>query len=168
GLSNEEVLIDLMSKGYISFDREIKTEKLQEFITEYPEIFNKLDKSRIRDRNTDKSKEVAIRKDNYWKLKELWEQLNEKYYLHFDTINDDVLISTVSNVITEDLINKTVRRTKRETSEMKQGELIFNVTLDTIDSSYDDTLNYGTFLKAIAESTNLSIPLIHAGIVKAS
>lgn len=168
GLSNEEVLIDLMSKGYISFDREIKTEKLQNFMTEYPEIFNKLDKSRIRDRNIDKNKEVAIRKDNYWKLKELWEQLNEKYYLHFDTINNDVLISIVSDVITEDLINKTVRRTKRETSEMVQGELIFNVTLDSIDSSYGETLNYGTFLKAIAESTNLSIPLIHAGIVRAS
>ncbi|MEK4800711.1 type III restriction-modification system endonuclease [Oceanobacillus sp. FSL K6-0118] len=168
GLSNEEVIIDLMSKGYISFDREIKTEKLQNFMTEYPEIFNKLDKSRIRDRNIDKNKEVAIRKDNYWKLKELWEQLNEKYYLHFDTINNDVLISIVSDVITEDLINKTVRRTKRETSEMVQGELIFNVTLDSIDSSYGETLNYGTFLKAIAESTNLSIPLIHAGIVRAS
>lgn len=168
GLSKEEVLIDLMGKGYISFDREIKTDKLQEFINEYPEIFNRLDKNRVRDRNVDKNKKVAIRKDNYWKLKDLWEQLNEKYYLHFDKINDDVLIGVVSDVITEDLINKTVRRTKRETSEMVQGELIFNVTLDSIDSSYDDTLNYGTFLKAVAENTNISIPIIHAGIVRAS
>ncbi|GIN19408.1 type III restriction-modification system endonuclease [Siminovitchia fordii] len=168
GLSKEQVLIDLMGKGFISFDREIKHDKIQEFMTEYPEIFNKLDKNRVRDRNLDKTREVAIRKENYWKLKSLWEQLNEKYYLHFDKINDNVLIEVVSDVITEDLINKTVRRTKRETSEMVQGELIFNVTLDTIDSSYDDTLSYGAFLKAIAESTNLSIPLIHAGIVKAS
>lgn len=168
GVSKEEVLIDLMGKGFISFDREIKTDKLQEFINEYPEIFNKLDKNRVRDRNVDKNKKVAIRKESYWKLKDLWEQLNEKYYLHFNTVDDDVLISTVSDVITEDLINKTVRRTKRETSEMVQGELIFNVTLDSIDSSIDDTLDYGTFLKAIAENTNLSIPLIHQGIVKAS
>lgn len=168
GLSKEEVLIDLMGKGYISFDREIKTDKLQEFINEYPEIFNRLDKNRVRDRNVDKNKKVAIRKDNYWKLKDLWEQLNEKYYLHFEKIDDDVLIGVVSDVITEDLINKTVRRTKRETSEMVQGELIFNVTLDSIDSSYDDTLNYGTFLKAVAENTNISIPIIHAGVVRAS
>lgn len=167
-LSKEEVLIDLMGKGYISFDREIKTDKLQEFINEYPEIFNRLDKNRVRDRNVDKNKKVAIRKDNYWKLKDLWEQLNEKYYLHFDKIDDDVLIGVVSDVITEDLINKTVRRTKRETSEMVQGELIFNVTLDSIDSSYDDTLNYGTFLKSVAENTNISIPIIHAGVVRAS
>ncbi|MBO1911602.1 hypothetical protein J4G37_43280, partial [Microvirga sp. 3-52] len=130
--------------------------------------FNKLDKNRVRDRNVDTKKKVAIRKGNYWKLKDLWEQLNEKYYLHFDTISDEVLTSTLSDVITEDLINKTVRRTKRETSEMVQGELIFNVTLDSIDSSYDDTLLYGTFLKAVAENTNVSIPLIHAGIVRAS
>lgn len=168
GLSKEEVLIDLMGKGYISFDREIKVDKLQDFINEYPEIFNKLDKNRVRDRNVDKNKKVAIRKENYLKLQELWEKLNEKYYLHFDTIDDDVLISTVSNVITEDLINKTVRRTKRETSEMVQGELIFNVTLDSIESSDDDTLNYGVFLKAVAENTNISIPIIHAGIVQAS
>ncbi len=168
GLSKEEVLIDLMGKGYISFDREIKKDKLQEFINEYPEIFNKLDKNRIRDRNVDKNKKVAIRKDNYWKLKDLWEQLNEKYYLHFDRIDDDVLIDTVSDVITEDLINKTVRRTKRETSEMVQGELIFNVTLDSIDGSDNDTLHYGRFLKAIAEKTNISIPLVHEGIVRAS
>jgi type III restriction enzyme len=168
GLSKEEVLIDLMGKGYISFDREIKAEKLQEFINEYPEIFNKLGKNRVRDRNVDKNKKVAIRKDNYWKLKDLWEKLNEKYYLHFDTIDEDVLIGTISNVITEDLINKTVRRTKRETSEMVQGELIFNVTLDSIDSSDDDTINYGIFLKEVAENTNISIPIIHAGIVQAS
>lgn len=168
GLSKEEILIDLMSKGFISFDREIKMEKLQEFINLYPEIFNKLDKNRISDRNVDKNNKVAIRKENYWKLKDLWEQLNKKYYLHFDTIDDDVLIDIVSEVITEDLINKTVRRTKRETSEMVQGELIFNVTLDSIDNSEGNTLNYGTFLKAVAENTNLSIPLIHTGIVRAS
>lgn len=168
GLSKEEVLIDLMSKGFISFDREIKTDKLQEFMNEYPEIFKKLDKNRVSDRNIDKNKKVAIRKENYLKLKDLWEKLNEKYYLHFDTIADDVLIGIVSYVITEDLITTTARRTKRETSEMVQGELIFNVTLDSIDSSDDDTLNYGTFLKAVAENTNISIPLIHAGMVRAS
>ena len=168
GLSKEEVLIDLMGKGYISFDREIKADKLQDFINEYPEVFNKLDKNRVRDRNVDKNKKVAIRKENYWKLRDLWEKLNEKYYLHFDTIDNDVLIGTVSEVISEDLINKTVRRTKRETSEMVQGELIFNVTLDSIDSSEDVTLNYGVFLKAVAENTNISIPIIHAGIVQAS
>ncbi|WLR54609.1 type III restriction-modification system endonuclease [Mesobacillus subterraneus] len=168
GVSKEEVVIELMGKGFISFEREIKTDKLQEFINEYPEIFNKLDKNRIRDRNVDKNQKVAIRKDNYMKLKNLWEQLNEKYYLHFDTIEDDILIGIVSDVITEDMINKTVRRTKREISEMVQGELIFNMTLDSIDSSVDDTFNYGIFLKAVAESTNLAIPLIHQGIVKAS
>ncbi|WP_176555763.1 type III restriction-modification system endonuclease [Virgibacillus ndiopensis] len=168
GLSKEEVLIDLMGKGFISFDREIKNEKLQEFINEYPEIFNKLDKNRVRDRNVDKNKKVAIRKENYFKLKDLWERINEKYYLHFDTIADDVLIDAVSDVITEDLITTTVRRTKRETSEMVQGELIFNVNLDSIDSSDVGTLNYGTFLKDVAENTNISIPLIHAGIVRAS
>lgn len=168
GLNKEEVVISLMSKGFISFDREIKTDKLQEFVNEYPEIFNKLDKSRVRDRNVDKSTKVAIRKENYRKLKYLWEQLNEKYYLHFDKIDDDILINTVSDVITEDLINNTVRRTKRETSEMIQGELIFNVTLDSIDSSDNHTIDYGVFLKAVAENTNLFIPIIHAGIVKAS
>lgn len=168
GISKEEVVMELMGKGLISFDREIKSGKLEEFINEYPEVFNRLDKNRIRDRNVDKNENVAIRKENYWKLKDLWEKLNEKYYLHFDTIDDDVLIGTVSNVITEDLINKTVRRTKRETSEMVQGELIFNVTLDSIAISDEDTLNYGTFLKAVAESTNISIPLIHQGIVRAS
>lgn len=168
GLSKEDVLIDLMGKGFISFDREIKTDKLQDFMNEYPEMFNKLDKNRIRDRNVDKSKMVAIRKENYLKLKDLWEQLNEKYYLHFDKIADDILIGIISDVITEELITKTVRRTKRETSEMVQGELIFNLTLDSIDSSDNDTLNYGTFLKAVAENTNLSIPLIHEGIVRAS
>ncbi|MFE7064581.1 type III restriction-modification system endonuclease [Sutcliffiella sp. NPDC057660] len=168
GISKEEVLIDLMGKGFISYDREIKADKLQEFINEYPEIFNKLDKNRVRDRNVDKHKKVAIRKENYCKLKDLWEQLNEKYYLHFDTIDDDVLVGIVSDVITEDLINKTVRRTRREASEMVQGELIFNVILDSIDSSNDDNLDYGPFLKFVAEKTNISIPLIHAGIVRAS
>lgn len=168
GLSKEEVVIELMGKGFITFDREIKMEKLEDFINEYPEIFNKLDKNRIRDRNVDKNKRVGIRKENYWKLKDLWEKLNEKYYLHFDEIEDDVLIGTISDVITEDLMNKSVSRTKRETLEMVQGELIFNTTIDSIESTDNEILNYGTFLKMVAQWTNVSIHLIHQGVVKAS
>lgn len=166
--TKEEVVIELMGKGFISFDREIKADKLQEFIMEYPEIFNKLDKNRIQDRNIDKNKKVAIRRENYFKLKDLWEQLNKKYYIHFDSIGNDKLIDTISDVITEDMMNKEIRRTKREVSEMIQGELIFNMTIDSIDGSFNDVLNYGVFLKAMSESTNLNIPLIHQGIVKAS
>ncbi|GGE53409.1 type III restriction endonuclease EcoPI subunit R [Pullulanibacillus camelliae] len=168
GVSNEELVTELMVKGFISFNLDIKPDKLQEFIVEYPELFNKLDKGRITDRNKDKVKKVGIRQQNYWKLKDLWEQLNKKYYLYLDKVDDEKLLNIISDVITEDLINKSVSKTKRETVEMVQGELIFNTTLDTIDSSINDTLDYGEFLKIMAKNTNLSIPLIHTGIVKAS
>lgn len=168
GISKEEVVTKLMSKGFISYNLEIKQDSLQDFIEEYPEIFNRRNKKRIKDLNIDKNKKVAIRQENYWKLKDLWERLNEKYYLHFDTIDDEILIDTIVEVITDDLINKTVRVTERETSEMIQGELIFNMSYDSIDGAFDEDLKYGNFLKLVAENTNISIPLVHRGIAKAS
>lgn len=168
GISNEEIVTELMLKGYISYTLEIKQEKFQQFSDEYPEIFNKLDKSKINDRNKNENPKVRIRHENYWKLKDLWENLNEKYYLHFDEIGDDILIDTIFNVITEDLISKTVKTTERAKMEMIQGEFIFNTTYDSIESSGDSSLPYGEFLKKLAESSNISIPLIHKGIAKAS
>lgn len=86
GLRKEEVLIELMAKDYISFDKEMKTDKLQEFIYEYLE-----------------------------------------------------LIGVVSDVILVDLINKTVRRTKRETSETL---LIFSIMLFSSISESNNIVSY--------------------------
>ncbi|PHD78779.1 type III restriction-modification system endonuclease [Bacillus sp. AFS043905] len=167
-MSKEAIVMELMNKGYISYNLEIKQDKLQDFMNEYPQIFNKLDKSKVNDRNKNKDIKVGIRKENYQKLKDLWEQLNQKYYLYYDSIENDVLIDTISAVITDDLINKTVKITKRNAMEMVQGELIFNLTYDSIDATNGDVLNYGIFLKKVAENTNVSISLIHQGFIKAS
>ncbi|EMF45552.1 Type III restriction-modification system StyLTI enzyme res [Planococcus halocryophilus Or1] len=167
-ITKEELVTELMIKGYISYNLEIKQEKLEDLGREYPELFNKVDKKRIIDRNKEKDKKVRIRKENYSKIKELWEQLNQKYYLYFDNIEESILINTVSSVVKDDLIGKTVRTTERNTMEMVQGELFFNTTYETIEDMGNSNIPYGTFLKKVAERTNISIPIIHKGFVQAS
>ena len=168
GISKEAIVIELLNKGYISYNLEVQQEKLEDFINEYPEVFNKLDRNKIRDRNKNKDRIVGIRKDKYSEIRDLWEKLNQKYYLFFDSIEDEVLIDIIANVVTEDLFDKTVRTTSREKIEMIQGEFIFNKTYDYVDSDSDELLYYGNFLKKIAENTNVSITLVHKGLVKAS
>lgn len=167
-ITKEELVTELMIKGYISYNLKIKQEKLEDLGREYPEFFNKVDKKRIIDRNKEKDKKVRIRKENYWKIKELWEQLNQKYYLYFDDIEESILINTVSSVVKDDLIGKTVRTAERNTMEMVQGELFFNTTYETIEDMGNSNIPYGIFLKKVAERTNISIPIIHKGFVQAS
>lgn len=167
-ITKEQVISDLMSKGYISYQWDIKQENMESFIKDYPEIFNKLGKDKLKDRNVEKDKKVSIRKGNYWKLKDLWEKLNQKYYLYFEHIQDEVLINIVSKVIIDDLLSKTKRKTQRETMEMVQGELQFTFSNDSIEETKDSILNYGDFLKRLAKNTNLSISNLHKGITNAS
>src|SRR5690606_1910423 len=149
-------------------EREFKQDKLSEFMNGYPEIFNKLDDGKVTDLNRNKGREVKIRQENYWKVKELWEKLNEKYYLYFDQIEDEVLVKIISEVITRKLMDRSATRsTTRDVLEIVQGELIFNQISDSVDATHD-TIPYGEFLKKVAQITNVAIPLVHKGISKAS
>ena len=168
-LSKEKVVANLLEKGFITYTLEIKQEKLEDFINEYPEIFNKLDSEKVKDRNKEKDKDkVGIRQENYWKLKELWEKINEKYYLHFNKIKNETLINAISKVITDDLLSRSARKTERSILEYDGEQLSFEVIYDSI-SIYDTgMINYGVFLKEVSKLTNLPIPIIHEGLSQAS
>ncbi|WP_164670222.1 type III restriction-modification system endonuclease [Virgibacillus doumboii] len=166
-MTQEQVVVELLTKGYIDINRQVKQDKLTEFLNEYPEVFNKLDDDKVTDRNRDKDRKVKIRQENYWKVKELWEKLNEKYYLYFDQVEDEVLVNIISEVITDKLIDRTARSTTRDILEMVQEEFVFTQVTDSVDTFYD-TIPYGKFLKRLAQSTNVAIPLVHRGISKAS
>ena len=76
--------IELMTKGYINFEREITPEKRDSFFADYPEFASGVGSNKITDVNKNKKEEIQIRKAVYSELKELWESINHKYYLFFD------------------------------------------------------------------------------------
>lgn len=56
------LVIELMTKGYINFEREICSEKREAFFANYPELASGIGSNKIMDVNKSKKEEVCIRK----------------------------------------------------------------------------------------------------------
>ena len=83
-MDTNTLALELMIKGYINFEREINSEKRESFFADYPAFASGVGSSKVTDVNKNKKKEIHIRKAVYSELKELWENINHKYYLFFD------------------------------------------------------------------------------------
>lgn len=76
--------IELLKKGYVDIERKVVPEKFDDLLKEYPEFKNfngGVDTSRIKDRNTNRTNKIHVRKARFEELRELWAQLNRKYIL---------------------------------------------------------------------------------------
>jgi type III restriction enzyme len=84
-LDTDDLFVELLSKKYIDRNKNIKVENSDKFFEEYPEFTVGLQKGKVEDRNKKKEKKIKIRKAVYAELKTLWEEINSKYILHYES-----------------------------------------------------------------------------------
>lgn len=66
-------------------NREIITDKRDDFFANYPEFNSGISSNKVIDTNKNKIEEIRVRKAVYSELKDLWERINHKYYLFYDS-----------------------------------------------------------------------------------
>ena len=97
-----QFFIELMTKGYVDFDKNVVPDKFDDMLVEYPEFKNmagSLNISRINNRNSNRSEKIHIRKARFEELRELWAQLNRKYILYFDKEIDNKIATELPLII---------------------------------------------------------------------
>ncbi|WP_130806023.1 type III restriction-modification system endonuclease [Senegalia massiliensis] len=164
-ITEEELFIDLLQKGYVDIDKNIKEDKYNELISEYPEFNKGLYQDKVRNVNKDKKSKVKIRPKRFDEIKELWESINQKYYLKLDEINREELFKVAlnifkSNIYKQESILIESKRTKALDTHIEIRENIEDVYL------VENIIPYNEFLKNIYKNTGLSINIIHKALIK--
>lgn len=158
---------ELMFKDYIDNDLNINEDKRQEMFGEYLQLSSGLQKDKIVNKNKKETGEVRIRSNVYKDLADLWEKLNEKYFITYDDINDDELIEEVYNIFKKDVSSILTVKSIREETE-QYGEKVAKRELSGTILQIDNNLPYNVFLNKIYEQTNLPIKIIHSALVRYS
>ncbi len=157
----DDLFVELLSKKYIDRNKNIKAENSPQFFQEYPEFTVGLQQGKVENRNKKKEKKIRIRKAVFDELKSLWQEINSKYILHYERIEqEDFLFKELLFLFNNGVFADTYISSSR-------AELNTTGTRATINENtgvqfrINKPLAYNEFLKRISRQTNLSIQLLH-------
>lgn len=158
---------ELLMAGLVDKEMNIIAGKREELVEKYPEFNTGLKPDKIIDATKGKSAKVKIRPERFNELKELWQKINQKYYLKLDEIPEEELKETILGILTAGVYDKqiiyaTERRTAKGENEVTLKEEIvgYHVT--------EEVLPYNEFLIKAGKATGVPIQIIHQAIVEYS
>jgi len=137
----------------------------------YPEIEHrtKVAKDKIRNKNSNISTKVKLRKSNWNQLKELWSQLSKRQMIKFDDSVNGLAQTVAKNVFKDSDNNVFVLQQpqiiKQEIDSNKnENQMLIRETTADYDETYL-TMKYGQFLKQLAMSTDLPVDFLHKQMI---
>lgn len=162
--SENEIFGELLVKGFIDFEGNIQAEKRDALYAEYPEVISELKPNKIVDGNKKKNF-VAVRKNKFAGIKDLWKAINKKYYLKFDNIPEEELSEAIYDILKADIYRDTTIDVKARRMESVDGELVLR---DRVANSYtvEEKIPYGEFLKEINRQTGVSVNTVHKALCR--
>ncbi|SMG26324.1 type III restriction enzyme [Fibrobacter sp. UWB13] len=173
GIEAEDLLSELLGKKFVKMRKgdmpglPVNPEKVNEFASEYPDLFKVCDTSRkIIDRNKKNGcDKIKIRSGRYNQLKNLWLKMNEHYLLTFDDKLNDELENALPALIKQDLFAITVAQSIRQKVTTQNGVAKLH---DSSGNSYEveRKIGYGKFLQRIQQKESVPVVAMHQAICK--
>jgi type III restriction enzyme len=158
----DDLFVELLSKKFIDRNKNIKTENSIQFFEEYPDFSVGLQSGKVEDRNKKKDKKIKIRKAVFDELKTLWEEINSKYILHYEKIeNENFLFNELLSLLGTGVFADTYIKSKRDELNTSGSQATVNED-SGVQFKIVKPLPYNEFLKRISRQTNLSIQLLHS------
>lgn len=167
GKDRNSLFFELGSKNYIDMSGNINLEKREQFYEEYPLFRVGVKSGKVRKGNPEK---IRIRKENYAKIQDLWERINQNYIVQFEPISDDVLAQGIEASLTSDIFDRqkssfVVHNLIKDEGKGKRVEIEKEKTKESYYLE-GDKIGYGEFLKKLCNRLNISVGLLHKGIIK--
>lgn len=161
GMTSDDLFDILYDKHYIDRRMHINSDTMVAFFTEYPYFATGLTLGKVKDRNKDKPKPVKIRKDIYYKIRELWETINQRYLLFYENELDDNMEKVVLSLFEKQgVFTDVVMKSARE-SLISAGAQMDIVRETGVQYIVSKPMPYHDFLKRIVRVTNLPITVLH-------
>lgn len=153
----------LMANEYIDENYNIIEENRHSFYEAYPDF-----KVGLKDGKVTKGKpeEVRIRKENFAKIKNLWNDINKNYMVDFQEVPEDILRQGIRASLSPDLFKDEISSFQKKTITSDGSSIILTKEHEGVFIVFDEKIAYGEFLKRLNNRTCLPIPLLHQEIVR--
>lgn len=157
--SENEIFSEMLMKEYINLEGDIQPRNLDKLYAEYPETITSLKPDKIIDGHKKKNF-VKVRKDKFSDIKELWNKINQKFYLKFEDISEEELTGALYDILNHDIYRDTTIDVRTKRTESIDGKVVLR---DRVANYHivEDRVSYGYFLKQITRQTGISINIVH-------
>lgn len=160
--------IELMTKGYVDFDKKVVPEKFDDLLMDYPEfkdVTSGVNTNRIINRNSSRNDKIHIRKARFEELRELWAQLNRKYVLYFDRAIDKKIEAELPSIIKDKhVFSFQTVESSRKVLEFEGNVAVANEGTHAELTLHDRNYGYNEFLKRASRYTNIPVHILHKAI----
>ena len=160
----ENLLIELLLKKYVDINKNIVKENSTAFYEEYPEFSQGVKNGKIKDGKEKNKNHIAIRKENFNKLKPLWEAINKKHYLKLESLSEEEILEVINDILNEDIYSPKIVRTERKKTTKGINEIVIKEEKGGV-YTVKEKIPYNEFLKKLNKQTGFSLPLLHKGFV---
>lgn len=166
GIDADALVIELLSNHYIDIKYNIIPENKSSFFEKYPLFKSGLESGKVRDRNSKPNHPVKIRKARFEELRDLWEKLNQRYTIWYESdlnIEIDKALDTIleiGNIFTDRVISS-----RRDIVDSDGNHMSSN-SGSGVQYTINQALPYGVFLKRVSDATNISLEKIHSAICR--
>lgn len=150
GMDVNAFFIELMTKDYVDFNKQVVADKFDDLLTDYPEFKEMIGgvTRRIINRNSGRTDKIHVRKARFEELRELWAQLNRKYVLYFDKEIDRQIEAELPKVIKEkQVFSLQTVESSRKVLEVKDGVAVANEGAHAELTLHNRHYAYNEFLK---------------------
>ena len=168
GTDATNLFIELLTKKYVDLKYNIIPENKEQFFEDYPLFKSGLDSAKVRDRNSKPNHPVKIRKARFEELRDLWEKLNQRYTIWYESdLNKEIdkVLDTIlgsGNIFMDRVISS------HRDIITSDGEHMSSSSNSGIQYTVNQGLPYGIFIKRISAATNISLEKIHSAICRYS
>lgn len=166
GIDADTLVIELLSNHYIDIKYNLIPENKSSFFEKYPLFKSGLESGKVRDRNSKHNHPVKIRKARFEELRDLWEKLNQRYTIWYESdlnVEIDKTLDTIleiGNIFTDRVISS------RRDIVVSDGNHMSSNSGSGVQYTINQALPYGVFLKRVSDATNISLEKIHSAICR--
>ncbi|HDA7427848.1 TPA: type III restriction-modification system endonuclease [Staphylococcus aureus] len=136
----------------------------------YPEVnVPKLKADKVRDMNKKQpSLKIKLNKENWNKLRYLWENLSRRYMLEFKKMNENELYFFIENLLNDDglFVKQQPERVHQSIESDDEGKQNIKESISEYNSRNEYIyMNYGKFLKQLVLKTKVPISIMHKNLL---
>ncbi len=166
GATPDDLYDELRAKKYIDRRYNINIETREQFLDEYPDFAAGLAAGKVKDRNKSESKPVKIRKGVFNEMKELWEKINQRYLLYYDSELNDTLDTVILEILEKPGIFTGVVLNSERDIVRGDGLQMFTEAGVGVQYTISRPIAYNEFLKRIMYTANIPLTVMHKAMCK--
>lgn len=161
GVDPDDLYDELRAKKYIDRRYNINLETREQFLDEYPDFVAGIAVGKVKDRNKSESKPIKIRKGVFNEIKELWEKINQRYLLYYDTELNDTLDTAILEILEKPgIFNGVVLSSERDIVRSDGSQMSTEAGVG-VQYTISRPIAYNMFLKRIMHATNIPLTVMH-------